>query len=74
MSAFDLKRTLPGSSERFERAIHNLYPVSVELSHNEAVEPLIVGAAIATRLKPMGLSVSLSWLVGARWARKVRRA
>jgi len=37
-----------GSSERLELSVHNLYSVSLELSHNEAVEPLIVGAAIVS--------------------------
>jgi len=37
-----------GSSERLELSVHNFYSVSVELSHNEAVEPLIVGAAIVS--------------------------
>ena len=41
-------------SERFEFAVHNLYFAPVELSHNEAIEALIVGTAIVTQ-EPEGL-------------------
>src|SRR6516162_2152767 len=49
-----LKRRTGGSSERLELAVHNFYFVPIELSHNEAVEPLIVGAAIVSQ-EPQGL-------------------
>jgi hypothetical protein len=34
--------------EKYDFAIDNLYLIPVEFSHNEAIEPFIVGAAVVS--------------------------
>ena len=77
MSAYD-PSGMSGLSEKFELTVPNPYPVSVELSHNEAIEPLIVGAAIVPQ-EPEGLLLAdekatdaVGTVMGKQWTSALR--